>query len=255
MIFLTISASLTALRPQQCPSEDLTCPHPSLGQSAFLFFSLYVVDLGAGAFQSVVTSFGADQFDEEDPKEKPHKTSFFNWFYQAINIGGLLAGTFLVYIQDKVNWGLGFGVALIAIVIGTFCFLAGTPYYRHHPPGGNPLARIGQVMVASARKWHIQMPLSSDSLYEVPQEMESNIKGSRKIRHTDEFRYKPMLDQYIEECMVSKEPSCGYRNCNTSQIFIFGAHSKEREPFVYPSCYLGQHHSKPYSYQGDFSQG
>ena len=194
MIFLTISASVTALRPQQCASQDLTCPHPSLGQSAFLFFSLYVVDLGAGAFQSVVTSFGADQFDEEDPKEKSHKTSFFNWFYQAINIGGLLAGTFLVYIQDKVNWGLGFGVALIAIVIGTFCFVAGTPYYRHHPPGGNPLARIGQVVVAAARKWYIQMPLSGDSLYEVPQEMESNIKGSRKIRHTNEFRYEPMLD-------------------------------------------------------------
>ena len=239
MIFLTISASLTALRPQQCPSEDLTCPHPSLGQSAFLFFSLYVVDLGAGAFQSVVTSFGADQFDEEDPKEKPHKTSFFNWFYQAINIGGLLAGTFLVYIQDKVNWGLGFGVALIAIVIGTFCFLAGTPYYRHHPPGGNPLARIGQVMVASARKWHIQMPLSSDSLYEVPQEMESNIKGSRKIRHTDEFRYKPMLDQYIEECMVSKEPSCGYRNCNTSQIYHIWCAFEGEGTFCIPELLFG----------------
>ena len=39
------------------------------------------------------------------------------------------------------------------------------------------------------------------------------------------------------------------------KFIIFGAHSKEREPFVYPSCYLGQHHSKPYSYQGAFAQG
>ena len=190
VIFLTISTSLASLRPPQCASQDFTCPHPTIGQVAFLFISLYVVDLGAGAFQSAVTSLGADQFDEEDPREKSWKTSFFNWFYQSINIGALLAGTFLVYIQDKVSWGLGFGVALVAIVVGTFCFLAGTPYYRHHPPGGNPLARIGQVLVAAARKWKIQVPHDTDLLYEVPKEMESNIKGSRKIRHTNEFRYK-----------------------------------------------------------------
>ena len=188
MGFLTISASLTSLRPEQCSTQDGSCPHPSVWQTAFLFFSLYVVDLGAGAFQAVVTSLGADQFDEDDPKEKVLKASFFNWYYQSINIGGLLAGTFFVYIQDNVNWGLGFGASLISVVLGTICFLAGTPFYRHHPPGGNPLARIGQVVVASARKWRLKTPEVGD-LYEVPEEMESIIQGSRKIRHTNEFRY------------------------------------------------------------------
>ena len=189
MILLTISTSLTSLRPPQCESQDSNCPHPTLGQEAFLFVSLYVVDLGSGVFQSAVTSLGANQFDDEDPHERSRKTSFFNWFYQASNIEALLAGIFLVYIQDKVSWGFGFGAALIAVVIGTLCFLAGTPYYRHHPPGGNPLARIGQVLVAAARKWRIQVPHDAELLYEVPKEMESNIKGSRKIRHTDEFRF------------------------------------------------------------------
>lgn len=147
-----------------------------------------MVDLGAGALQSVVTSLGADQFDDEDPKEKVQKTSYFNWFYQSINIGALLAGTCFVYIQDNVSWGLGLGAALLSVVVGTTFLIAGAPFYRHHPPGGNPLSRIGQVLVASARKWHLKTPASSD-LYEVPEEMESIIRGSRKIRHTNEFRY------------------------------------------------------------------
>ena len=48
--------------------------------------------------------------------------------------------------------------------------------------------------------------------------------------------------RYIGECMVpiininssSKEPTCGYQNCNTSQIFIFGGYVKG-EILVYPS--------------------
>lgn len=188
MIFLTVSTSLSSLRPKQCATQDSLCPHASLSQGAFLFFALYVVDLGAGAFQAVATSLGADQFDEEDEEEKVQKTSFFNWYYQSINFGGLLASTFFVYIQDNVSWGLGFGAALISVVVGTVCFLAGTPFYRHHRPGGNPLSRIGQVAVATARKWHLKTTGNSVDLFEVPEDAESIIQGSRKIRHTKQFR-------------------------------------------------------------------
>ena len=47
----------------------------------------------------------------------------------------------------------------------------------------------------------------------------------------------PVLDWYIDECMVSimnidngfKEPTRGYQNYNTSQILIFGGYVKVRE--------------------------
>ena len=47
-----------------------------------------------------------------------------------------------------------------------------------------------------------------------------------------------MLVWYIGECTVSMmktnngitEPTLGYQNCNTSQILIFGAYVKVREP-------------------------
>ena len=48
---------------------------------------------------------------------------------------------------------------------------------------------------------------------------------------------KPMLVWYISECVVSimninngiKELTCGYQNCNTSQVLIFGGYVKGRE--------------------------
>ena len=64
--------------------------------------------------------------------------------------------------------------------------------------------------------------------------------------------FKPVLVWYIGECTVSiininngiKDPTCGYQNCNTSQILIFSG--QDKRIFVYPSYYLGQYHSKPY---------
>ncbi|KAG0569735.1 hypothetical protein KC19_6G112500 [Ceratodon purpureus] len=217
MVFLTVSASLTSLRPEQCSTQDWLCPHSSSWQTAFLFFSLYLVDLGAGALCAPVISLGADQFDEDDPQEKVQKTSFFNWYYQSMNIGALLAGTFFVYIQDNVSWGLGYGAALIAVVVGTICFLAGTPFYRHHPPGGNPLARIGQVIIASARKWRLKTPVIGD-LYEVPEEMESIIQGSRKIRHTNEFRFLDKASVEMEGDMSNESLANPWRLCTITQV-------------------------------------
>ncbi|XP_024401540.1 protein NRT1/ PTR FAMILY 8.1 isoform X1 [Physcomitrium patens] len=217
MIFLTFSASLRSLRPQQCSTEDVLCTHSSLGQAAFLFFALYVIDVGAGGVQATVTSFGADQFDEEDSKEKTQKTSFFNWFYQSTILGGLLAATFFVYIQDNVSWGLGFGASLIAVIIGTISFIAGTPFYRHHPPGGNPLTRIGQVIVASARKWHHKIPVGSE-LYEVREVTNSVIQGGRKIRHTKEFRFLDKAAVEMQGDRINESHVDPWRLCTITQV-------------------------------------
>ena len=37
-----------------------------------------------------MSTFGADQFDEDDPRDRREKASFFNWFYWSINIGALV---------------------------------------------------------------------------------------------------------------------------------------------------------------------
>lgn len=44
-----------------------------------LFPAIYVLALGTGGIKSSVSVFGADQFDENDPRDVQEKQSFFNW--------------------------------------------------------------------------------------------------------------------------------------------------------------------------------
>lgn len=79
-------------------------------QWTFLIIALLFVAIGTGGIKPNVSTFGADQFNEQDEKERKEKDSFFNWFYFSINVGALIASTVIVYIQDQDMWGIGFGI-------------------------------------------------------------------------------------------------------------------------------------------------
>lgn len=152
-----------------------------------LFVALYLIALGTGGIKPCVSSFGADQFDENDLNEKKRKASFFNWFYFSINIGALIASSVLVWIQTNVGWSWGFGIPAVFMAIAVVSFFSGTLLYRHQKPGGSPLTRIIQVIVASFRKYNVIVPADDSLLYENA-DGESLIKGSRQLEHTKQFR-------------------------------------------------------------------
>ncbi|KAJ4806558.1 Protein NRT1/ PTR FAMILY 8.5 [Rhynchospora pubera] len=174
MAVLTVSASLPG---KSSPSQTLA-----------FFLGLYLIALGAGGIKPCVSSFGADQFDDTDPLERPKKGSFFNWFYFSINTGSLISGTILVYIQDNYGWGLGFGIPTLFMALAIGSFFIGSGIYRFQKPGGSPIIRICQVIVAAFRKWRVQLPDDESFLYEVPGK-NSAIEGSRKLDHTNELRF------------------------------------------------------------------
>ncbi|KAJ4780890.1 Major facilitator superfamily protein [Rhynchospora pubera] len=174
MAVLTISASLPA---QSSPPQKFA-----------FFLGLYMIALGAGGIKPCVSSFGADQFDDTDPLERPQKGSFFNWFYFSINAGSLMSGTILVYIQDNYGWGLGFGIPTLFMALAIGNFFIGSGIYRFQKPGGSPIIRVCQVIVAAFRKWRVQLPDDKALLYEVPGK-NSAIEGSRKLDHTNELRF------------------------------------------------------------------
>lgn len=183
---LTLSASVPAFKPPSC--IESTCPEASTAQYAVIFLGLYLIALGTGGIKPCVSSFGADQFDDTDPTERVKKGSFFNWFYFSINIGALISSSFLVWVQDNLGWGLGFGIPTVFMGLAIGSFFMGTPLYRFQKPGGSPLTRICQVVVASFRKWKVDVPHDSSLLYELPEKF-SAIEGSRKIEHSDELRF------------------------------------------------------------------
>lgn len=214
MCTLTLSASVPGLKPAECVGS--VCPSATSAQYAVFFLGLYLIALGTGGIKPCVSSFGADQFDDTDPRERVKKGSFFNWFYFSINIGALLSSTFLVWVQDNAGWGLGFGIPAVFMAIAIASFFSGTPLYRFQKPGGSPLTRMCQVLVASFHKRNMQVPTDSNLLYET-QDKNSAIEGSRKLEHTDEFK---CLDKaaVVSEAETKHGDYNQWRLCTVTQV-------------------------------------
>lgn len=60
-------------------------------RKAVFFTALYIIAVGEGGHKPCVQTFAADQFNENNPKEKAAKSSFFNWWYLGIVSGAMLA--------------------------------------------------------------------------------------------------------------------------------------------------------------------
>ncbi|KAL6660241.1 hypothetical protein ACP70R_002363 [Stipagrostis hirtigluma subsp. patula] len=71
MVLLTLSVSLPALKPPPC--DGSVCPPASALQLGVYFGGLYIVAFGNGGTKPNISTIGADQFDEFDPREKMHK--------------------------------------------------------------------------------------------------------------------------------------------------------------------------------------
>ncbi|KAL1177989.1 hypothetical protein V6Z11_A03G067200 [Gossypium hirsutum] len=213
MTLLAMSATVHGIKPR-CYTED-NCD-PTVTQSAVFFVALYLVALGTGGIKPCVSSYGADQFDDTDETEKKHKSSFFNWFYFSINIGALIASSVLVWVQDNVSWGWGFGIPAIAMAIAVVFFFSGTRLYRNQKPGGSPLTRLCQVVVASFRKCRVAIPADKSLLYETT-DAESNIKGSRKVEHTEDLSFfdKAAVETESDE---KKGTVNSWRLCTVTQV-------------------------------------
>ncbi|WOH08117.1 hypothetical protein DCAR_0727554 [Daucus carota subsp. sativus] len=214
MTILTLSASVHGLKPL-C-DEQKGC-HPTSTQIGVFYVGLYLIALGTGGIKPCVSSYGADQFDDSDESERKSKSSFFNWFYLSINIGALVAATVLVWIQTNVGWGWGFGIPAVAMALAVVSFFSGTRLYRNVRPGGSPLTRIFQVIVASVRKSRVQVPMNKSLLYETTTDEESVIRGSRKLDHTNKLSFldKAGVETQSDKIKDSISP---WRLCTVTQI-------------------------------------
>lgn len=123
-----------------------------------LYAALYTIALGGGGIKSNVSGFGSDQFDVNDPKEEKAMIFFFNRFYFAISIGSLFAVIVLVYVQDNVGRGWGYGISGGTMVIAVIVLLCGTTFYRFKKPRGSPLTVIWRVALLAWKKRSLPHP-------------------------------------------------------------------------------------------------
>ncbi|GJJ71321.1 hypothetical protein EMPS_03671 [Entomortierella parvispora] len=150
MIMVTVFAIPNLLGPLGTVSNFVT------------FLPMLIIAIGTGGIKPCVSSHGGDQYL---PAQEAGKDFFFNVFYVAINIGGLLT-QFIVpeltklhcYGQDKCYAG-AFLLPTLVFIISLAVFAAGHRFYRIVPPMGEflPLKAV-QATVLAARRHYVATP-------------------------------------------------------------------------------------------------
>ncbi|XP_052207308.1 protein NRT1/ PTR FAMILY 5.2-like [Diospyros lotus] len=213
MSILTLAVSVPGIKPPQCSAAAVQsgdCKKASTLQLAVFYGALYTLAIGTGGTKANISTIGADQFDEFEPKEKDQKLSFFNRWMSITYTGTLFANTVLVYIQDNGGWTLGYGLPTAGLAVPILIFLAGTPFYRHRVPTGSPFTRMAKVIVAAARKWKVQVPGDSKELIELKLE-EYAKKGKFRIDYTPTLRF-------LNKASVRTGPTSPWMLCSVTQV-------------------------------------
>ncbi|KAG5231988.1 nitrate transporter family protein [Salix suchowensis] len=89
------------------------------------------------------------------------------------------SSTVLVYIQDNVGRGWGYGISAGTMVIGVAVLLCGTPWYRFKKPRGSPLTTIWRVSLLAWKKRNLPHPCHPSLL---------NDYDSATVPHTEKFK-------------------------------------------------------------------
>lgn len=193
VIMLTLATTIPSMRPPPCDNyRNLhhQCIEATGNQLALLYAALYTIALGGGGIKSNVSGFGSDQFDVQDPKEEKAMIFFFNRFYFSISIGSLFAVIVLVYVQDNVGRGWGYGISAGTMVLAVLVLLCGTPFYRFKKPRGSPLTVIWRVIFLAWKKRNQPYP-SLPSLLNKYQE--ATVPHTQKFKCLDKAA---ILDNY-----------------------------------------------------------
>ncbi|KAL8167204.1 hypothetical protein V2J09_008703 [Rumex salicifolius] len=199
---LTMATSLPGMTPPVCDyrAHRNTCIEAKSSQLALLYAALYTIALGGGGIKANVSGFGSDQFDPSDPKEEKAMIFFFNRFYFCVSIGSLFAVTVLLYIQDNVGRGYGYGISAGAMVIAVMVLFCGTKYYRYKKPQGSPLTVIWRVVFLAWRKRALPYPPHPSML---------NGFHNGSVPHTEKFKCldkAAIIDEYVAKDTDRNDP-------------------------------------------------
>ncbi|KAL0533770.1 hypothetical protein IC582_027815 [Cucumis melo] len=155
-------------------------------QYTILYSSIILACLGSGGSRFTTATLGANQYDTTK-----HQNIFFNWFFVTLYAGYVASSTAIVYIQDNVSWGWGFGICLAANVVSLAIFLLENRFYRLDKPKGSPFTSLARVLVATARKRLARVQVGSDEgcYYYGDQDHRVGMPVVDRIMLTKSFRY------------------------------------------------------------------
>ncbi|CDP14862.1 unnamed protein product [Coffea canephora] len=151
LLMLTVQAHIPSLTPSACTpiNRNTSCQQVDAGKAAILFAGLYLVALGVGGIKGSLPPHGAEQFDEDTTRGRKQRSTFFNYYVFCLSCGGLIAVTFMVWIEDNKGWQWGFGISSGIILVTIPIFLLGSSTYRIKIPTGSPITTIFKVLAGA----------------------------------------------------------------------------------------------------------
>lgn len=112
------------------------------------------VAVGTGAIKANVITFGADQFDPNDPNEATQKENFFSYFYIVINLGAIFSYGYLSVlcvegtgaISRDYGYFATFCICGGVMVVAYTLFFFGYPRYVHFAPQDSAITKLCSIV-------------------------------------------------------------------------------------------------------------
>ncbi|KAF7813853.1 protein NRT1/ PTR FAMILY 1.2-like [Senna tora] len=183
LVVIWLTAIIHKARPPPCTVHVQPCALPTVGQLLFLLSSLFLMSIGAGGIRPCSLAFAADQINNpENPRNESIMKSFFNWYYVSVGISVAVALTFVVYIQIKTGWVVGFGITVGLMLFSTLMFFLGSPLYIKPKPNRSLLTGLAQVAAAAWKNRHLPLPPEDSGNWYFK-------NGSKLVEPTDKLRF------------------------------------------------------------------
>ncbi|XP_045751190.1 solute carrier family 15 member 3 isoform X1 [Mirounga angustirostris] len=122
-----------------CPSPGCTRVSPTPYCAPTLYSGLLLLALAASSIRSNLTSFGADQVMDLG---RHASRRFFNWLYWSINVGAVLSLLVVAFIQQNIDFLLGYSIIVGCLGLAFFIFLFATPIFITKPPTGSQVSSM-----------------------------------------------------------------------------------------------------------------
>lgn len=115
------------IQAQYLQFRPASCARPSQSQAAILYTGPYVIAAGVGGINASLPAHGAGQLDHSNQKLI---SSYFDWFFFSLCLGGLLSCT-MIWVEENRGWNWNFTITIIALSLALSIFIGGSLLRKH----------------------------------------------------------------------------------------------------------------------------
>lgn len=123
---------------------------------------LVLIGVGTGGIKPNVSSFGAEQFNQQDLNAIGY---YFRVFYFCINIGSVVSFIVSPFLRSEFGYGIAFGVPCVLLALATVVFWSARRQYIIRRPDGSIFTSLVHTLRCAwrARRVHTSVVHSSSS--------------------------------------------------------------------------------------------